>query len=200
MKESRPDGLQNGYGGRSAPGWQVGLALLCRAEETARRVALAPERLAVQLQAFQALGLSATDLRTLLRRGLAEPLQEPVSNPRSRRKARRIEHLRLNDGSHLRLTERGRREAWKHATALLPSWNASDRELWLARVLDMKLCRVAPDQELLLTTFQELGWPRRIDSPWPASAHERLRNAIKKLNRHSQFVCFHGDGTGVGAC
>lgn len=82
-----------------------------------------------------------------------------------------------------------------------PRWDREARELCLGslKVLDFRRRR-APDQELLLAALQETGWTDRLDNPLPGSgrkAHERLRNAVKKLNRKQQHIRFHLDGTGL---
>jgi hypothetical protein len=62
----------------------------------------------------------------------------------------------------------------------------------------------AASQTLILAAFEEDGWPRRIDDPLPVVpgivAKDRLRTAIRDLNRNQQHpaIRFRGDGTGVG--
>jgi hypothetical protein len=82
-----------------------------------------------------------------------------------------------------------------------PCWDAELRELWLGDVLVVRFRRLAPNQELLLSAFQEQGWVTRIDDPLPKSerdSRERLRDTVKKLNRHSGPIRFHLDGSGQG--
>ena len=61
----------------------------------------------------------------------------------------------------------------------------------------------APNQELVLTAFQEMGWPRFIDDPLPPAKEQdskhRLRVTIKSLNRHqiASLLRFHGNGNGL---
>lgn len=62
----------------------------------------------------------------------------------------------------------------------------------------------APNQETILTAFQEESWPVRIDDPLPPKAEidpkERLHNTIKALNRNQKQrrLKIKGDGTGEG--
>lgn len=89
-------------------------------------------------------------------------------------------------------------------SAPLPVWDQSRRELrWVERVV--KRFRLpAPNQELILTAFQEEGWPPHIDDPLPQVAavepKRRLHDTITALNRHraEPSVRFLGDGTGLG--
>jgi hypothetical protein len=82
-----------------------------------------------------------------------------------------------------------------------PLWNCQRRELRFGSCVVKRLQRPAPNLELILAAFQELGWPERIDNPLGGSyrrAPEHLRDAIKKLNRGQDILRFHGDGTGRG--
>ncbi len=64
--------------------------------------------------------------------------------------------------------------------------------------------KAAPDQELILRVFEELGWPWRIDDPLPRNGRrnpkQRLHDAIKRLNRRhlARGIRFRGDGSGTG--
>jgi len=82
-----------------------------------------------------------------------------------------------------------------------PRWHCQSRELFIGavKILDFRRRR-APNQELLLTALEETGWTNPLDNPLPGNgrkAHERLRNAVKKLNRKQQAIVFHLDGTGT---
>jgi hypothetical protein len=62
----------------------------------------------------------------------------------------------------------------------------------------------APNQELVLTAFQELGWPAHIDDPLPPVPNIepklRLHDTINRLNKNQRhkLLHFHSDGTGRG--
>ena len=57
---------------------------------------------------------------------------------------------------------------------------------------------------MILSCFQESGWPVRIDDPLPPQAEQdskrRLSDTIKCLNRKqvAPLMHFRGDGTGEG--
>lgn len=85
-----------------------------------------------------------------------------------------------------------------------PCWTPKRRTLHLGGRLLKKFMRPAAVQELILTVFEEEGWPERIDDPLPLQPatppSHRLRNAVRSLNRglNSNDICFHADGTGTG--
>ena len=88
--------------------------------------------------------------------------------------------------------------------AIPPEWDGLRRELrWVGRVV--KRFRVpAPNQEVVLATFQEEAWPPHIDDPLPGAVgvepKRRLHDTIVALNRHQYQpgLRFVGDGTGLG--
>ncbi len=50
----------------------------------------------------------------------------------------------------------------------------------------------SPNQQIILCSFQEMGWPFRIDAPLPfeprVDPKERLANAVKRLNQHHSNI------------
>jgi hypothetical protein len=85
-----------------------------------------------------------------------------------------------------------------------PIWYPHKRELQF-RGLPVKIFRsTAPNQERILAAFQEERWSRRVDEPLPPQieqdSRERLRSAIKQLNRNqdNNLLRFCGDGSGRG--
>lgn len=87
-----------------------------------------------------------------------------------------------------------------------PLWDPLRRELRYAGQVIKRYRVPAPNQELILTAFQEEGWPEYIDDPLPpeeevASKH-RLQVTIKSLNRNQigPLIRFHGNGKGLQVC
>lgn len=84
-----------------------------------------------------------------------------------------------------------------------PRFHASSRTLWFGDVIVKQYKVPAESQVLILEAFQELGWPAWIDDPLPPrdglDSHQRLHDAIKRLNgrQHAALLRFHGDGTGT---
>jgi hypothetical protein len=90
------------------------------------------------------------------------------------------------------------------APRIVPQWDSRSRVLtWRGKPIK-RLLRPAPAQSILLTVFQEQGWPDLIDDPLPGlpdgDAPARLRDTIRNLNRgllHGT-IRFFTDGTGEG--
>ena len=59
-------------------------------------------------------------------------------------------------------------------------------------------------QITILGTFQDDGWPNRIDDPLPRPPGDvdsrRLGEAVRSLNRGLTHITFYRDGTGEGIC
>ncbi len=92
----------------------------------------------------------------------------------------------------------------KKDTAATPCWNAPRRELCLSSEIIKRYLRPAPNQETILSVFQEEKWPARIDDPLPQLGGlvpaRRLHDTIKGLNRNQQIcrIHFRSDGSGKG--
>lgn len=90
--------------------------------------------------------------------------------------------------------------------AARPSWDRARRVLMFAGHVIKRFNWPARNQELILTAFEEMGWPERIDDPLPVtegiSQKDRLHDTIKCLNRKRliKSIRFAGDGTGQGVC
>jgi hypothetical protein len=86
----------------------------------------------------------------------------------------------------------------------IPRWDAQRRELTIAGHVVKRFRLPAPNQESILTAFEEEGWPLRILDPLPPKfemdCKRRLHETIKTLNRHHmvKIIRFCGDGTGQG--
>jgi hypothetical protein len=85
-----------------------------------------------------------------------------------------------------------------------PVWDAKVRELWWRGQLVKRFWHTATNQCLLFAAFERLGWPRRIDNPFPQgakrSAKGRLRGTLKalRISHNPVILRFRGDGTGQG--
>jgi hypothetical protein len=168
---------------------------------------------AVELHFLLAGGVTPTDLRLLLSAGLVEhAVERPASN--GRRAICRISNLSIPPQACFLLTKRGARLAASCLAAGprvpakndLPDlrWDAALRELRFGGQLVCRFRWAAPNQELILTSFEELGWPRRIDDPLPPThggdRAARLRDALRALNRNvvASGIRFIADGAGWG--
>jgi hypothetical protein len=81
---------------------------------------------------------------------------------------------------------------------LRPQWDPALRELSYGPNFSKRYVRPAPRQEKILATFQDDGWPRRIDDPLD---HGQLKDTIRDLKKSLGSSCplrFERDGTGEG--
>lgn len=82
-----------------------------------------------------------------------------------------------------------------------PHWDEGARELrFRGKVIKKYSGNPARNQTLILTVFEELGWPCQIDDPLPKGAHpRRLRETITDLNKAipGSGLRFRATGTGT---
>ncbi|QDT96841.1 hypothetical protein [Gimesia aquarii] len=87
---------------------------------------------------------------------------------------------------------------------MIPSWHSERRELYWNGTLIKRYKVPSPNQETVLTVFEEENWPVRIDDPLPLRdgvvPKRRLQDTIKSLNRNQRnsLIKFRGDGSGEG--
>jgi len=90
------------------------------------------------------------------------------------------------------------------ATPAIPVWDEACGELTFRGLLIKRFRVPAPNQSAILSSFQEEGWPHRIDDPLPpvpdVEPKIRLRDTVKCLNRSRETAKIHftGDGRGTG--
>jgi len=89
---------------------------------------------------------------------------------------------------------------------ILPDWDPELRVLRLGGQVVKQFQQRSSNQILVLSAFQELGWPHRMDDPLVPNKgldpKRRLRFTIWRLNNHQErrLIQFLGDGTGQGIC
>ncbi len=85
-----------------------------------------------------------------------------------------------------------------------PKWDVDRQEFYYQSQIVKQFKLPSPNQERILTAFEEEGWPPRIDDPLPRhpdlDPKRRLHDTIKSLNRNqkSRLIRFKGDGKGEG--
>jgi hypothetical protein len=207
-----------------SPSMIPGLLQLLEADAYAREVGRSKWDFAVEIDSLRAAGLTNGDLRWLVCKGYLEHALETTPAGSETRSFGMEASLSFSQGSCFVLTETGAESARQLAEranggrgpngptpggngatqAVRPEWDPERRVL---RVGDkvVKHFRVpAGNQELILTTLQELGWPPYIDDPLPpvpgVDPKHRLRDTISRLNHNQQnrLIRFHGDGNGRG--
>jgi hypothetical protein len=85
--------------------------------------------------------------------------------------------------------------------ASTPKWDRNAGELVFGGAIVKRITKILQAKHAMhiLDTFQLDGWPRRIDDPLPGGAdRDRLKDALKGLNRGLTAMRFERDGTGKG--
>lgn len=155
-------------------------------DSSRHELAEALEHLALSLSRLQALGLCEGDLHTLLAHNFGAGGADALLD----RALDLLDHQQEPTAAELRLAQ--------------PRWEAKQRRLYLGRVLVKQFRLVPENQGLVLSAFEEQGWPERIDDPLSQTTHVppvvRLHDTIKCLNRGQgrPLLRFRGDGTGQG--
>lgn len=206
------------------PAQARGLGLLVQGRQYAARCQRPHWDFAVDLYELWAAGLTSADLRLLLLQGHVASATEVRSSASGRRRFRRHHGLRFTASTCFVLTDAGAAHAervlgfvaeWGSAgygspgpvgltPAERPRWEAATRTLYVGGCVVKRLRQPASVQELILASFEEEGWPERLDDPLPPrpelDPRARLQDAIRNLNR--ALACpvlrFGGDGTGTG--
>lgn len=188
---------------------------------------------AVEIEALQALGLSANDFRWLTCKQYVKHARETTLWGGSARTFQPEGDLVFSKRSCFILTEAG--VCYAHSvlfgtttsddaiTATLspaapashspsengpvrpvPHWNVDLRELRVNGEVVKRFRVPSPNQETVLSAFEEDGWPPHIDDPLPPKPEQdpkrRLNDTIKCLNQHQirRLLHFLGDGRGRG--
>lgn len=202
------------------PEVREGLRSLLAAHRQAQAHGMDTWQFAVEMEELRRAGLTFTNLRALVLDGIVAHAREKTTRC-GQRVFVKEGPLTLGVRSCFRLTSIGvaivdrevnpHREKLRGSDFSPPPGNLSRTvPYWDGRTFSfadirVRFGRYAPFQELILSSFQELNWPIRIDDPLPggepARAGERLHNAVKKLNRNLRetsivFRCEPG-GKGV---
>lgn len=202
------------------------MALLMEGTEYADRSGGSLWDFAVEIQQFRKLELTPNDLRFLVRLDLIAHASETTGPRGTSRQFRRTGQMFFTQRTCFVLTpqglavsaalrnkrasgsldpaEKSSEVAARRQPRHVPVWDAARRVLSLDEHLIKHFRHHATNQETILSTFQEEGWPERIDDPLVPSpsilSKRRLHDAIKSLNRKqvNPLIHFHGDGTGEG--
>jgi hypothetical protein len=204
------------------PRLHAALLILHEAADYARELARPVWDFAVELQQLRAVGLTHSDLRWLVCRGLVEHAAEITADDQDSRVFRRTGNLTFtrrtcfviaqtearldcpNPETPVARDELPPQQSAAARAHLLPLWDKERQELRMGELVVKQFKLPAPNQELILASFQEEGWPPRIDDPLPPQpdqdAKRRLHDTIITLNRHqkNRLIRFSGDGSGEG--
>lgn len=86
-----------------------------------------------------------------------------------------------------------------------PAWSAATRRLVFDGQLVKWFRQPAKNQDIVLATFENEGWPEHIDDPLPPDAdidvRDRIHNTLSRLNHQDcPLLWFESDGLGSGFC
>lgn len=208
------------------------IGLLLQAQQYAEELRRDPWDFAVEWTSLRETGLTNNDIRWLIYQGFLKQGVEALANHDFLTVQQRNGRSRLTDGSCFLLTSDGfqfarefkpqveERNAEPCAkemphdhydgaeceTLLTPAWDRHRRTLVFGRRVVKRYKVPAPNQEIILATFEEEDWPVRIDDPLPRHvnivAKQRLHDTITSLNRNQEnrLVRFFGDGSGEAIC
>ncbi len=206
--------------------------LLLRAHDYAVDVQRDVWDFALELAEFLRAGVSRSDLRWMICKGYVAQGREKRLQSQEQREFQLVTGLNFSRRTCLILTPtgvqaargwcaNGRTQDGHSAPPAISLWNDAnvdalgdpihcphwDRDRHTLRVQGqlVKEFKVpSPNQETILTAFEEDGWPPRIDDPLPMvhgiEPKRRLQDTVKSLNRNQRvrLVRFMGDGTGEG--
>jgi len=165
---------------------------------------------AVELVSLHTAGITSAELRWLMCHGLIAHALECSVPEKHERQFRQASNLMLTAQSCFVLTERGlalarpAEEPVSPAPAVIPRYFPDLKELWFQGTLVKRFKVPAHNQELILSAFEEEGWPPHLDDPLPPldgiEPKRRLHDAVGKLNRnqHQRMLHFRGAGDGRG--
>lgn len=208
------------------PGVEPALALLLEAYDYAHELERDLWDFAVELDSLRAVDLTPSAARWLLCKGYAEHAIESTRPDASNRSFRSVASLTLAAHTCLVLTGAGAAFARQmealspqlhsiHGSAVqptepetvlaaVPHWDPTSRELRWRNYLILHFKLPSPNQETILTAFEEEGWPPCIGDPlYPQSSQqptERLHQALTRLNHHQihRLICFRRADNGSG--
>jgi hypothetical protein len=210
-----PSGAGGVEGPPPSPTVLAALAMLKRARDAALELGLSPWDLAVGITHLIAVGASCEDVRRLVAGGLVERRDERRRDEAGVRSFEPVDGVPISARTCFVLTSAGadclaRWDGKPTAVAdsppkpIVPRWDGDRRQLWYRDTLVKWYRQPAPSQETILSAFEEDGWPPRIDDPLPMvdglDPHERLHDAVKRLNRDQlvRLLVFRRDGSGEG--
>ncbi|MFO1040748.1 MAG: hypothetical protein U0941_03130 [Planctomycetaceae bacterium] len=229
MIEARNHTVSTSKPSEVASGMKAGLAALLRAHDCAQDAEASTWDFALHVSELFQNGMSMSDIRWLIAKGFTEHGQETSVYGKPHRTFRQTDGFVIDIATCFVLTPAGvnlaqtvsmqSRAALQSsplttslsATTNLstisshtPYWDSGRRELSVAGTMIKRFRVPAQNQELILSAFQEEGWPHHIYDPLPTNrkinTHVRLHDAINRLNgcQKLPLVRFHGNGSGNG--
>jgi hypothetical protein len=183
---------------------RVALVLLRQAYACAQDAGANPWDFAVEVGRLYETGLTRSSLRWLVAKRFAAHGQELSVYGAPHRSFQRGQGFFFDPRTCVVLTPGGAAFVDHLVVAVKPCWDSRRRELSLHGRVVKRFRVPAPNQELILSAFEEEGWPDHIHDPLPVSGHidprTRLHDAINRLNGRQvhRLLRFSGNGNGDG--
>ncbi len=202
------------------------LGLLLEAFESAEELHCSDWDFALEIEELRKAGFTNSDLRWLVCKGYVEHARETRPTDDHSRSFRPTGHLTFHESTCFVLSETGVEFARKglqqaahrssehyvpapqgngeQTAEPVPKWDPDRLELCVGKSIVKKFQVPAANQELILSAFEEEGWPVRVDDPLPPRPNQdpkaRLHTTINALNRNQRdrLIRFRGDGHGEG--
>jgi hypothetical protein len=207
------------------PEARAALALLWKAFAFARDLDLCPWEFSLRLKHLVELGVTESDLQWLVLHGYVDHADErttfhdPVLRFQpSTNVAFTVETCFVlgetgalvagpgGEGADLPPSRPSKSPEILSFSSHLPRWDRESHVLYLGQQVVKRYKRPSPNQDIVLSAFEEEGWPGRIYDPLPPKdevvTKNRLHATIKwlNLNQETRLLRFRGDGTGEGVC
>ncbi len=199
-------------------------AQLAEADACARSTQCSPWDFAVEIETLIAAGLTTSDLRWLVWKGYLEHGYEVTRPHDVARRFCSCHNLAFAGRTCFVLTEAGvrlvavqgppppdeprpagrreRPQSRRPRAACVPLWDRDRRILRMDGCVVKQFRTPSPSQEVVLTAFEEQGWPAAIDDPLPPhpghDAKRRLRSTIQNLNADQETPLLHFRSDGAG--
>jgi len=222
MGSSPKDSVEQSCRFEIVPRFQAALSVLLEAYDYARELGRSVWDFAVEIHFLRVAGLTNSDLRWLVCSEFVAHAAEMTRTAQDSRVFHRTGTLTFTKETCFVITRLGAEFVSQgHTTAAqsdelqhpltaptgspqVPQWDKERQELRLGDLVVKQFKVPAPNQELILATFEEEGWPTRVDDPLPPHPEQdskrRLHDTITTLNRHQKhrLIRFSGDGSGEG--
>jgi hypothetical protein len=179
----------------TTPRFHAALTILQEAHDYACKLGRSVWDFAVEICHLRAAGLSSSDLRWLICQGLVEHGAEVTREGEDHRTFCRTGTLSFTRTTCFVLTDSASDlpcptpaalaavpdpeppapppPQLASGTPLMPQWDKKRQELRLGGLVVKQFKVPAPNQEMILASFEEEGWPPRIDDPLPPHLDHR---------------------------
>jgi hypothetical protein len=208
---------------------RTALAHLRKACGFARDLRIDPWEFALRLRHLVGLGVDESDLHWLVLNGYVDRADEPLAIRDPARRFQRRANIAFNGETCFVITAAGASVAGPGGesrdssssgssdspgivaiSSPLPQWDQKLRVLCFDGCVVKRFRLPAGNQEAVLSTLEQEGWPASIDDPLPflprqrpverpqQRSKERLHATIRCLNAHheNRLIRFRGNGTG----